>query len=90
MPVSERAPPLENHRRDKCECDDDGRRNGKRACLFLLFAEFILDNFIVVGEVEVAVFSAFFPAGILVAPAVGAESCAFFQLGAAMRTDHSR
>lgn len=79
---------LKNHRSRKRKHDNHHSDNRKRACLFLLFAKFIFDNFIVVGEVQVAVFSAFFPAGVLVAPAVGAEGRAFFQFGVAVWTEH--
>ena len=84
---------MQDHRGDKREGYDNDGRYGERVRLFLLgvravrvVSKFVFQDFVVVRRFEVGKFRALFPAGIGIAPAVGAEGCALFQFSAAMRT----
>lgn len=80
---------MEDHGRHEGKGHDNGCRYGKGVRLFLLFPEFIFDNFVVVRRFQVGKFRTLFPAGVLVATAMGAECSVIFDFGMAMRAEHN-
>ena len=71
---------MQDEDRYKCKCYDNGcdGANDSTEAFFLFIAEligaeFVLDNFVVIRRFQVGKFRTFGPAGILVAPAMGAE-----------------
>ena len=90
---------MQDEHRYKSECYDngsDGANKATEAFLFLCIrtiwvgAEFVFQNFVVIRCLKVGKFRTIRPAGIFVAPAMGAERGVVFNFGMAVRAEHLR